>query len=397
LWEEAGRGVTSNEELLHISGTAIDFQESVTGKPVANIRGTPAIFQASGLHLRGDVIQVLGEENRIRVPGSGWLRMMVSMDALGGNQLNASSPPPKMPVEVSWQEQLDFDGLTATILDEVVITGPDLNLQTGNVQIRLDRAIELDKLGGDQVRPEVATVFADGGVLAATRSRDEQNQTKSVQQIATKDLQLNYSTGDFVARGPGWIAHTSYGNGISLTDPGRQTESASAAELSQMSLAFGSQIVGNLHRRDSHFQGGIRAWFGTVSSWQERVDPLQERTLGPRDARMVCNELFVLESPGATRVQNRAPIEIEARGDLEVVTEKYVAQGYEIKFAEEKDMVMLIGSSTRPAEFWKRNPSGGPPAYSGQMGQIKFWPGLGEYEISELRGIDVTEVPTLSR
>jgi hypothetical protein len=306
-------------------------------------------------------------------------------------------PSTQTPIEVSWQKQLDFDGQTATVLDEVVVTGPDLNLQTERVQIRLDRAIELDKLGEDQVRPTVATVFADGGVLAATRSRDEQNLTKSVQQIATKDLQLNYLSGDFVAQGPGWLAHTSYGKGTSLTDPGLQAQSASAEDLSQMSLAFGKQIVGNLHRRDSHFQGGIRAWFGTVSSWQERVDPLQERELGPRDARMVCNELFVLESPGATRVANRGPMEIVARGDLQVVTEKYVAQGYEIKFAEAKDMVMLIGSSARPAEFWKRNPRGGPPAYSGQMGQIKFWPGSGEYEISELQGIDVTEVPTLSR
>ena len=387
---------------LAIVGRDIDFQQDQLGRPLATIVGSPARFQGSGLELTGRSIHVRGNENRVWVPGAGTMRLPIPRELAGADHRKPGSQRQAEQIEVTWAGGLNFDGQTALIQDRVIAAGANISFRTTSLQVNLVRRLDLTKLSARSTRPELANLQADGGAFLTSRSFDERGRIKSTQQINVQDLRLDYRSGETTARGPGWIAITSLGNSLSrLPKAPRPGMALPAADdrLMQISVAFQRELHGNIHRREAHLTDQIESWFGPVSSWEDRVDPRLQDDLGPDDVQLTCRELFVLESPTASMRAERRPLELLARGDTHVKSQAYEATGHQIKYAEEKDMLTLEGDEPqqgvplRPAELWRRNPTGGPPSYSGRARRIRYWPKSQQLEVDGGLGIDVTQLP----
>lgn len=380
---------------IEIHGTVVDFESDANGVPMARLQGAPAKARTPELEIRGDDIQWDGHQNRVTVPGSGSMRIEVAGELYGAPTQSESADKTQM-IDVAWRDSLAFDGQIASLSGDITAEGADLSVRTSTLTVTLDRMIDLSKPMKPATKPAVAFINASGGVFVAIRGRDDNGSPESYQQISTQDLNADMQTGDAVANGPGWLVLTSLGD--SLPGKGPSSPSSGGVGLSQASIAFSRELKGNLHGREAQLDDNIFGWFGPVTSWEERVDPLQVTELGENDFRISCRQVFVLESPSATRLpgQSRKPIEILARGETLVESQLYAANGQQIKYAEDKGMLTLEGDLDQPAELWQRSHVGGPASQSGKASRIRYWPKSGEIQLQNL-GLDLSAAPAADR
>ncbi len=392
-----------SERPFELQGTAIDLT-LVAGVPVATVSGTPAVIRSLELDVVGNTIEFDGSRNDIRIPGGGTLKVQATSD-LWGQQPTAEpsrigQPKKTTPIDIEWQRGLHFDGEVVNVSGDVRATGEDLQFSANEVAITLDRIIDLSNLNANKVRPELKFLSARGRVDAAISSRNEQGVIESFQRVAARDLDVDFTTGNVEASGPGRLSFTSeeqmlpaIGEQPLATNTPRLAE-GSARELSHLSIAFSTKIKGNMQRREAQLFDNIRMWFGPVANWQDVADPQQRGQLREKDVWMSCSELFVLESPTAPPNLKRKPIELLARGDAYVEGQLYAAKGHQIKYAEEKGMLTFEGDSRLPAELWQRKSVGEQATSSGRVRRIRYWPRTEQFELDGLIGIDVSAAPT---
>lgn len=373
---------------MSLRASSVDFQYDAANRPVARLTGTPAELSMSNMVLRGDDISLLGDQNRVLVPGRGSMRLPMTSPTGSGLQ---QAPAIEM-IDVEWSGGLDFDGQLVTLSGDVVANGRDLTMRTDDdLVILLDDRIDMSRADSGNVRPEVARVSARGGLFAANRGRDERGKPSSYQQIFTRDGDIDLKSGEMVANGPGWIAVTTIGSALSgITG---QDTASTGNELTQMSLVFRNRLVGHLHRRDAKIDGDIRGWFGVVDAWEKRINPVEQRDLGEKDFRFACEEIFVMESPTApipNKPRARKPLELLATGDTYVESQGFAASGSRIKYAEDKGMLTLEGDQDRLARLWQRSRVGAPVSQTGMLQRIRFWPRTGDLDVVGSPGADLS-------
>ncbi len=393
---------------FQLNGNAIDLKLT-RGVPVVQLAGHPASISSPELDAVGNSIEFDGAQNVIRIPGAGSLTIQATNDFWGRaaklprsesstplSRPDLQRPTVLQPIDIEWQQGLHFDGRIVSVSGGVHATGEDLSFATAEVKITLDRNIDLSDPKSGKVRPELKFVSARGGVTAAVRSRDELNNPKSFQQVAAQDLDVDFETGDVTANGPGRLSFTSADKLMPSmgAEPTQTSERSAADELSHFSVAFSTQLKGNMHRREVHLHENIRMWLGPVQQWNAAVDPSQRSVLGKDDVWMSCHELFVLESPSAATMTDRRPIELLARGEAYVEGQLYAAKGHQIKYAEEKDMMTFEGDARRPAELWQRTSANEQGTSRGRVRRIRFWPKSEKVVLDGLIGFDVSTAPT---
>lgn len=386
-----------NEKPIEIVGDNIEFLRDEKGVPFARVIGAPAVLKSGETEFRGSDIQMIGDQNQIIVPGPGSLRLIVPPDLMSRNtspankpslSLNTASQGADQPIDLSWNDRLQFDGLVATFTGKVEATGTDLSLRTEQLAITFAERIDLSQLGGQQVTPDIATVQAIGGVFAASRSRDEQGNAKSYYQIVTRDLNMDLQTGETIAQGPGWLAVTSKGNGMPSI-VGSADKPSDPNQLTQHSVAFGHQLKGNIYRKEAHMSNEIRGWSGPVKTWEDRVDPVSVEKLSDGEYSFSCREVFVMASPSAPPSDGRVPMELLARGNTYIEAQRFAAVGHQIKYAEAKGMLTLEGNQQRLAQLWQRNKVDGPVSQTGRARIIRFWPQSGQLQVDGGLGLDM--------
>ena len=398
--------------------TSVAFQIDAMGRPTGHLIGMPAGLKMSGMELQGNEIQLSGQLNRVTVPGPGSLKLPLDLAALAQQSGTPGRPiavPQRntpmgdnvaenvQPVHVQWQDGLVFDGQTATLHGNVSATGEDLLIRTTkNLFVTLDRRVDFSNADALDEQPGVARITADGGVFAIQRTRDERGALNASRQLLTQDWKMDLATGETVANGPGLLAVTTFSNKLPAFGMVRkpQTQQSSAdtqqtGKLTQLSLAFGGQLTGDTIKRVGRLDGDIQGWLGTVSDWDQRVDPLQVKELGDADYRLYCRELFVMESPTARPIDprdpnSRKPIELQAFGDTYVESQRYAAKGSQIKYAEEKGALIFEGDAQRPAQLWQRSLKDNRVTNSGRVARIRYWPATETYEVEGMLGADLS-------
>ena len=380
---------------IELVASAVDYLIDARGVPSATIDGQPAVLKSDQIQVQGSRIQLSGPRNQVSVPGPGTMRIAVPEDVFD-NRGRDKQVVATIPIDLAWQGVLSFDGSALRLDNQVEIRGTDLRLRTSRLVLTLDQQVNLSKLQGQTIRPQIQRVLAAGGVRASGRTRDEAGGTATYQQVAAQDLDFQYQTGEVLARGPGWLAVTTKSAGVA-TFAANATPAPDDNELRHLRVEFEDQLAGNLHRREMQLNRNVRAWYGPVQTWDAQVDLQSSRQLGKQDILMHCNDLYVLESPSRPRAQTRGPIELLARGQTRIESKDFQAEGYQIKYAEEKEMLTLEGSQQRPAEVWRKNPSGGPPALSGRARRIRYWLRTQELDVQDAPGLDISQLPQSSQ
>lgn len=382
---------------LVVKGDRVHLLDPAQPYAAATVIGNPAHFQARGLGLTSSNINLNRGTRRLWTEGPGRLEMVLDRD------LSGQTIPGGRPVTIQWRERMSLEGATLRFEDTVRLISGLEEMRTDTLEIGFKEPIPL----GDpekQDRPEVQKVRCRGGVVLESQSADAQGPV-SWQRVEVTDLALDLVTGAATAGGPGHMRTLRRGNTPSLLSPkgtgtgptqpqqpsGPSLETAPQVPpreppaLSYLQVDFQRGAAGNFRQRRLTFEGQVRAVFGPINGWEERLSADRPETLGPRGAVLRCERLAVAQMP--VPGNDQLSLELEAVGNALVEGQHYTARAHRITYAEAKDLLILEGDGRNDAQLFRQTVPGGPVS-STTARRIQYWPSLRKGSIDGPRFLD---------
>jgi hypothetical protein len=336
-----------------------------------------------GITMLTDLVELDQRENRLWTNGPGKATLLVTRDLNG----RASATP--IPLEISWEAGLEFDGRTVVFRRNVVVAGTDDTLRCDQLSARLTAQVEFGQRINQQTIDLEEAEFR-GNVSINHRSRDAVG-VVSHERLQLARLTVNQQTGVFTGDGPGIFRSTRYGDGLSslaapgttpLAQKGRWPPPGAAASSTRSKLYFlgvdfQQGLKGNMYVRELTLYDRVRTVYGPVDSWEQELDVARPETLPPDSVRLLCDELRINENPIAARVavagQNAesrplGPIQLQAWRNVRIDGHSadrgaFAAQADRASYEQEKDVFLLEGDLRAPATIWYAGQSGPPPAF----------------------------------
>ena len=159
-----------------------------------------------------DLVELDQRENRLWSNGPGKATLLVTRD------LNGRESTTPIPLEISWQAGLEFNGRTVVFRRNVVVSGTDDTLRCDQLSARLTAPVQLGQRMNQRAIDLEEAEFR-GNVSIDHRSRDAVG-VVSHERLQLARLTVNQQTGDISGDGPGVFRSTRYGDGLgSLTVP----------------------------------------------------------------------------------------------------------------------------------------------------------------------------------
>jgi hypothetical protein len=357
-----------------------------------NSSPTLAQLTGRGVTVLANTVELDQRDNRLWSNGPGKATLLVTRDLNGG-----PSPTP-IPIEISWQGGLEFDGRTVVFQRNVAVVGADDLLRCNELAARLSSPVQFGQ-SVDQRAIELAEVECRGDVSIDHRSRDDAGIT-SHERLQMARLTINQQTGEISGEGPGVLRSTRFGKGFaSFSAPPIGTQSAeldstppgsSGSKLNFLRLDFQQGIAGNMHLRELSFHGRVRSVYGPVDSWEQELDMNRPENLPPETVRLWCDELRIHEDPIAARSMPKPaagsrPIglmQAQALGNVRLdgqstETGKFGAQAARASYDQSKETIVLEGDMRMPVTVWYPGQQGAPPIarkviYNRTTGELKI-------------------------
>jgi hypothetical protein len=368
----------ASEQPLEIRGgqLTIDQLESGTAHIVLTGAGPgePPGFKKAQLTGRGttvltEVVELDQRGNRLWSNGPGEATLILTRG------LDASAPQSPIPVDVSWQGGLKFDGQNVLIQKNVVIAGVDDTLRCDELSAKLSAPIQFGQ-SVEQRTVDVAEIECRGRVSIDHRSRDDVGVT-SHERVQLERLQINQRTGAISGDGPGVIRSTRFGAGLAtLTGPHAgasqqrvaDPQTSNGSKLHFLRIDFQRGLAGDMYYRTLSFDGRVRTVYGPVDAWEQELDASRPETLPPDSVVLSCDQLRINEDPIAAKAAPIAraahtrplgPVQLEAKGNVHIdgQTESqgvFGALADRATYEQSKDVFVLEGGTRSPAQLWLR-------------------------------------------
>jgi hypothetical protein len=376
----------SADQPLEISGGRLVIDQLETGNAHVTLTGEhsggPATgkfaeITGRGMTVEADVVELDQRGNRLWSQGPGKATMLVTRD-LDGRQ---STTP--MPLEISWQGGLAFDGRTVVFQRNVLVAATDDRVRCDYLAARLTTPIQFGRQV-DQEAIDLAEIDCRGRVMLDHHSRDDVG-IVSHESLALEQLTANQQTGEILGEGPGVLRSTRFGGGLaSFSSPQKSAPSLNGvapppgvggSKLHFLRIDFQRGLKGNLHLRWLTFDERVRVVYGPVDAWEQELDPNRSESLSPESIRLACDELRVNEdavaarATGSTSPENRTfgPVQVEAKGSVRIdgrsaENKAFGAQGNRVSYEQVKELFQLEGDLLTPAIVWYPGQTGQPPA-----------------------------------
>lgn len=372
-----------DQQPLIIKGDSIAVARADEPEATAGVVGKPAYIEARGLTLVGPKIELERSANRLSVAGAG--RMTLPGDgALTGQAVGN--------LEIVWQRGMQFDGRTATFERSVVARGQQQTLHAEWLAVSLDRRIDFAQpTTAKHARPVVEAVECRGELTLENRSFDERGLV-SIDVLQSRDATINRASGAIQAGGPGWVRSVRRGKPARPGRGARPVEASDEDGLSFLLVTFERGIEGDLNRREITFADGVRAVYGPVADWEDRLPLDDPDALGEEGLLLSADQLTVRQSPTAASARARAPLEVETLGNTVAEGDAFTARAHRMTYSEGKDQLVLQGTSTLDAELFRQQKAGGPVSRL-LAREIRFWPGANKVEFDGLRTVDSGDLP----
>jgi hypothetical protein len=403
----------STEQPLEIRGgqLTIDQLESGTahivlaGAGPGDKRGSKmAQLVGRGTTVLTEVVELDQRGNRLWSNGPGKATLILTRGMSG----RTSDYP--VPVDVSWQGGLQFDGQNVLIQKNVVVAGADDTLRCEELSAKLNAPIQL----GQRVRQgavDVAEIECRGRVSIDHRSRDEIGLT-SHERIQLERLTINQQTGAVSGDGPGIIRSTRFGAGLeALTDPHAggspqavpATHPTSGSKLHFLKIDFQRKLVGDIYVRNLSFDGRVRTVYGPVDAWEQELDGSRPEALPPDSVVLLCDTLSLNEDPllartaaNAQEAQTRplGPVQVIAQGNVHIDGSSesqgtFGALADRATYEQSKDVFLLEGASRTPAQLWLRR-NAGVEVTPITAGRIRYDRSTGLPKVERLQPLEIT-------
>jgi hypothetical protein len=374
---------------------------TLKGGKAAGVGGPEkAELNGRGVSMHINVLELDAGENRMWSDGAGTATLLVTRDLQG----QASATP--VPLDLTWEGGLRFDGSTVAFDRDVKVTGADDRMQCDRMLAKLNTKIAFSE-GIDQHAIDISEIHCDGRVSLNHLTRDVGGVTSHERMHLTR-LSINQQTGAIHGVGPGDIRSTRFGDSLALlANPQNGAPSApiatpgsSGSKLNFLRVDFHEGLTGNLITREMTFQNRVRAVYGPVDAWEQELDANQPTSLPPEAITMSSDSMRVNEDPVAARAMAGAgqklaniPIQFQAKGNVRIdgQTPKYgpfTALADVASYEKAKESFVLQGDGRTPATLWRPGQTG--PPRSAQWIRVVRTKDDIDFEVNRLEYLEIT-------
>lgn len=394
-------GFEPDQEPLHIRGDVLQLVPTEDKLAKVYVVGQPANVAARGLVMKSNRVNLDQARNLMWIEQAGEMTFPAQLPKRPANQ-SAVPPPPLKDSHVNWKGSMQFDGRTVHLEDEVVFRGEHL-LESGEVISMNGRSQTLDVAlmqpisfkepsRGRKRETKIRQIAMDGGVYLENHGRDEQGRHGSTDRLSTRNLVIDYFTGEIRADGRGWLKSVRHGNdALAKRAGGRRTAAAGSSGkkdgLVFVHVTYDNGITGDLFRHEINFHQNVEAIYGPVQNWDDELDPTQRGGLGPEGVTLNCDKLTVVEM--GSRIQGRRSLELKALGNTHIEGEQFEANADRVSFAEAKSVVVLEGTNRVNAELWHQHRIGAPRDHAAAR-KIYYFRDTNEVRVEDARFLDLS-------
>jgi hypothetical protein len=340
-----------NEQALQLQGTKIDLEGGIGETAIVTVQGQPATVVARDMSLRSSAFILNRRDNRLTVEQAGDLTLPMKQDFSGEPYERPQ------PLNIAWQGSFLFDGLVTRIRRGVSIRGPGFTAQSDELQAKLSRSLQFDA-AQTAGAPEIKGLALTGSVKLENRMYGLDGHQQSLERLETQTLQLDRSTGQLVAEGPGWLSTVRLGSTKFISGAVTANQSSASPRgndelgLSYLRVDFRQQMLGNLTKKQVEFNDQVEAVFGPVEHWEGEVKSNSIDALGDRGAILSSDKLTVADfsTPGS----KASSIELAAVGNTRVEGRDFHAFASRLKYATGKNQLVLEGDGRQDAKIRRR-------------------------------------------
>jgi lipopolysaccharide export system protein LptA len=382
----------SSEPPLDVRGEKLRVAGAEQSKAVVRVFGSPAEVSARGMTMTGSNVQLDRGRNRLWIDGAGKM-ILPPRDVAEGVGARA-------PVQITWQEGMEFDGQVVRYRRDVRTRMREWNKEGGWTDTSsfgdwLDVTVTKFVDFSQDEQPEdveLRRLVYDGGVFIESFGFDRRGRRTSWDRMQAPNLTVDQLTGEIDSRGGGWIRSVRVG-GTPLARSSRQPSprvrsdnrqpSGKPPQITFTRVVYQQGITGNIHKREIVFGDQVETIYGPVPSWDAELDNNRPDNLGERGVAITCDQLSLYEM-GPWVTNRRRAVEMVAKGNAEVEGKTFNARADRLTYAEAKDLVVLEGDGRSNAELWRQTEIGGERSYAAAR-KILYWRGENRFEVDDGR------------
>jgi len=389
------------DDAVEVTGERVRIVETANDGHGVSIVGRPARLRLGRREMSGSTIELDSGSSRGSVDGSGTLKMPA--DRL----LSGDPAPPGTYLQVRWDERLVLDGRTFSFLGDVKSELADSRVDCEQLDVTFDRApdLSIDGRGWRDVELQALRfrhsvrltryVFDQAGesTVQASSVGAPRRRLSEMLKARLANLQVDMTTRDTSADGPGWIQ--SWQRGRRRHGPLAATALARAnlpleldeADWQYLRIDFAKSSQGNIDKGFATFDDQVQVVSGHVSRPGDTVDPdrlgrdagriqcdslqvtreaVVGRAIGGRESRPAAGSDVVPVAGSATGRPRpmRRSLTLLARGDAtgagRLSGQSWYGRAETISFNEASGRVVLSSLGSQKATLWRRNTENGP-------------------------------------
>jgi len=289
--------------------------------------------------------------NHARVHGAGILQFPVDTNfeglPLGEAQL----------MQVSWREQMRFNGRQAHFVGRVRAKIGDSVIQCEELVVTLDQAISLEK-PDKSVRPKLAQIECRDSVRLEMNQYEESKLIGVLYVDDVASFVINQGNGDMKAQGPGTMEFWQRQKGkLPLGLPQSTGAKSKSKNDSQQEgwnytqLSFKGEMVGNIHEQLATLRDRVTILHGPVD---HPLVSFERDDRPPMSIFIKCEQLELLVKNRKKTDGNQRPwaFEVQAQNNAEIEGDQFFARADLVTYDDESQLVVMRALENRHATLW---------------------------------------------
>jgi hypothetical protein len=301
--------------------------------------------------------------------GKAWINSPGQIDMLVDRNLSGDPLPTPEPMTIVWQQSMELDGRRITFLgDKVTVKNSTGWLRTRRLVAQTTGALNFDGGGGQQ--PRIEQLECWDGVVGEFEQRDVSG-VSSRQHIELQSIIVNQLTGAITGDGPGKIdsVHLSKSSQGMFALPGGAAPAPQLVqanpELRHLHIDFVRGVSGDLRSSTVNVHGDVKAVYGPVANWDERLAMTPGGSPGPKEVWITSDSLGVTQSVAGRLADPRnRQIELKAEGRVTIEAQHpqqgaLAAYGHRAEYDQAKSLFVLEWDGQTPATIQQQKDPGG--------------------------------------
>lgn len=397
---------TQSRAPVWVKSDWLDVTEAHTSATTVHAKGRPVVAHVEGTTLRGGEITFDRANGRFDVPTPGEIAFALDRD-LQGRPLDTP-----LPLNISWQGTLTFDGRQAVIVNNVHVRTPQEQLQTQRLTASLATPVALDTMQWEG-QLQFEKLDCTGGVVLDRQTLDAGG-LAAQEHAEVPDLSIERRLGRIHASGPGWLRSVQFERTRSRRSASNQHGSRTAfgalaphhagrppaatptsfsssqahgtSGLTYLRVDFEREMRGNYERREITFDGQVHCVRGPVTSWDESLHVEQLSQL-PEDTVVLDAATLRINQWKRNGIQWYG---MEAQGGVEVEGglrggSIFSARGSRLTYDQSKDLMILDGGAGWANLVLEESLGGSRQSWPARF--IRFWPSQRAVEFDDVRNV----------